>query len=66
MTLPMARDLSQLGIRVVSIALDLFLNPLLETARGTGQLKGTGSISIAFAHLRNMQRWCVTSLITTC
>ena len=31
MTLPMARDLSQLGIRVVSIAPGLFLTPLLES-----------------------------------
>ncbi|MDJ0627321.1 MAG: SDR family NAD(P)-dependent oxidoreductase [Rhodobacter sp.] len=30
MTLPMARDLAQLGIRVVSIAPGLFLTPLLE------------------------------------
>lgn len=31
MTLPMARDLAQLGIRVVSIAPGLFLTPLLES-----------------------------------
>ena len=31
MTLPMARDLAQIGIRVASIAPGLFLTPLLES-----------------------------------
>ena len=68
MTLPMARDLSQLGIRVVSIAPGLFLTPLLESLPQEVQdsLGRRFRFRRAWVRLRNTQRWCVTSLIMTC
>ncbi len=44
MTLPLARDLSQFGVRVMTIAPGLFLTPLLETLPGEIQKSLAASI----------------------
>ena len=69
MTLPIARDLAGLGIRVMTIMPGLFETPMFDgpARRGARLARGLRPASRrASAGRRNMRRWCAASSRTTC
>jgi NAD(P)-dependent dehydrogenase (short-subunit alcohol dehydrogenase family) len=63
MTLPMARDLAQWGVRVCAIAPGLFKTPLLATLPEAIQQSLAASIPFpsGWVHRRSLRRWLRTS-----
>ena len=69
LTLPLARELGQHGIRVVSIAPGVFDTPMMQAApdKVRQSLDRSDPVSApAWATPRNSRRWCATSSRTTC
>ena len=70
MTLPIARDLARIGIRVMTIAPGIFDTPMLArpaAKRCSESLGAAGAVPVAAGPARtSTRRWCGTSSRTRC